>query len=337
MILSKQKNRFHTERSLKNKKKRYYIKIGLIVLLFISILTGLSFWSGHHSMQIMTVEVSGTNRIDNTEIQNIVFENIKGKRFFIFSGSNTFLIKDRKIQKIITDSHHSIYKTKIKHDGLHTLSVEISEHEPVALWCRELGGPEIIPVPQEESGETADDSGADGESFATNGDEATNETEKTESEPSPEQALELNIATNQRSIVWNDCFYLNKKGVVFSEQEPGDTETYVQYAGNNSTTTEPIGLQYVDVDFFKHLQSLITRIKEDIAVNIVRVISHDGETYVLFSDDGQQIFVDLYDDLEEVLQNLETLFKQENFNEAQFENIQYIDMRFGNRVYYKLR
>lgn len=321
MILSKQKNRFHTERSLKNKKKRYYIKTGLWILLGVSILTGLSFWSGHHSMQITTVEVSGTNHIDNTEIQNIVFENIKGKRALIFSASNTFLIKDRKIEKIITEKYHSIYKTKIKHDGLHTLSVEISEHEPVALWCRELGGPEIIPVPQDESGETVDES---------------NE-KKTKEEPSPEQALELNIATNRRSIVWNDCFYLNKEAIVFSEKAPDDTEIYVQYAGNNSTTTDPIGLQYVDVDFFQHLQSLISRIKEDIAVNIVRVISHDGETYVLSSEEGQQIFVDLYDDLEEVLQNLETLFKQENFNEAQFENIQYIDMRFGNRVYYKLR
>ena len=326
MILSKQKNRFHTERSLKNKKKRYYIKIGLIVLLFISIFIGLSFWSEHHSMQITTVEVNGTSHIDNTEIQNLVFENIKGKRAFIFSGSNTFLIKDRKIQKIITEKYHSIYKTKIKHDGLHTLSVEISEHEPVALWCRELGGPEIIPVPQEESGETTADPNA-----------PADETEEIEGGPSPEKALELNIATNRRSIVWNDCFYMNKEAVVFSKQSPDDTETYIQYAGNNSTTTEPIGLQYVDLDFFKHLQSLITRIKEDIAVNIVRVISHDGETYVLFSEDGQQIFIDLYDDLEEVLQNLETLFKQENFNEAQFENIQYIDMRFGNRVYYKLR
>mgnify|MGYP000601473641 CR=1 FL=1 len=150
--------------------------------------------------------VSSDLRVQSSsEIESMVQEIISGKKLFLFSKANTFLVPDRNIQSVITDAFPAIFKTKVKHTGLHVLDIEITKYTPVALWCQEVN-PElaegIVTIDSEQEGDV------DSEDVIV--------------------ADDLNDITMQRIFDREDCFYINDQAFIFESQEMSDQNEYVK-------------------------------------------------------------------------------------------------------------
>jgi len=57
----------------------------------------------------------------------------------------------------------------------------------------------------------------------------------------------------------------------------------------------------------------------------------------LYIDDGSKILFARKQRSSEVLDNLKVVLKSETFKNEDAGNIEYIDLRFGNKVYFKLK
>jgi hypothetical protein len=72
-------------------------------------------------------------------------------------------------------------------------------------------------------------------------------------------------------------------------------------------------------------------------ITITEIDTEDGETFIAIANKGAKILFDREDQVNEVYENLVIALERDAINKAQFGNIDYIDLRFENRVFYKLK
>lgn len=168
----------------------------------------------------------------------------------------------------------------------------------------------------------------------------------------------LNIKIKERSAVavWCaavECYLVDDNGYIFAKSIE-NTENPVEPSENNSTSTvtvataepkiimrggdqlvgsEPIGKYIFTKKLYTDIRNTISELEEDkLKVSEVHVFSRDEIVFKLVGN-GKLIFSDRKP-FEVSLENLRSSLKSEVFVKAkQFE---YIDVRFGNKVFYKL-
>lgn len=134
---------------LKRKRRIYILRLSvLFLLLFISIIFALSFFSGNNKMMISKVTVNGTHIIDNLDIEKQVLDDISGKYFYLFYKANSFIYPKKRIYNNLISNFPRIESISIKRDGLNNLNINILERTGSFLYCGEL-----IPEDKKEVGE----------------------------------------------------------------------------------------------------------------------------------------------------------------------------------------
>ena len=134
-----------------------------------------------------------------------------------------------------------------------------------------------------------------------------------------------------------DCFALDKSGLLFAPaggvtNSPSLVRFYSTISADNLT-----GQYYAPPDKFTSLLRLADNLKKlDFSVVAFRD-RPDGSVEAVLSG-GQRIVFTRDDDLEAVLANFKTVTSDVGFGgNAGFAKVDYIDLRFGNKVFYKLK
>lgn len=136
--------------------------------------------------------------------------------------------------------------------------------------------------------------------------------------------------------VWckEDCYFINQKGEAFVKA-PLLYEDYLVVL-KRETEGDLFGQQYSDEKVFQNIFKFIDLMK-NLNVEITSVSTGDEETYALLSNSYPELLIDKNDQPENIFSNLNTILEKDAINEAQLGNIEYIDLRFGNKVYYKIK
>jgi hypothetical protein len=136
-----------------------------------------------------------------------------------------------------------------------------------------------------------------------------------------------------------DCYFVNESGLAFNMAPEFVAEDLI-YLGrplSEQETSEGIlGLQYVDPKLFDNFMTTIDLIKK-VNILVKSISTEDMETFVLQTKAGPELYIDHHDAPLDVVNNLKTTLEQESIHENQFKNLQYIDLRFEGKVYYKVR
>lgn len=153
--------------------------------------------------------------------------------------------------------------------------------------------------------------------------------------------IKIEIYEHEPWAIWcnteknvKDCSFVNNDGLAFMKSSEIVVQDLIQLSGEVSG--DILGKNYVTPELFDKfviISDLLTKIN----VAISQISTTDYETFILHTKNGPQLFIDKNDDPVEVVNNLKTTIEQESIHDIQFKNIEYVDLRFDGKAYYKIR
>lgn len=132
------------------------------------------------------------------------------------------------------------------------------------------------------------------------------------------------------------CYFMDDNGVIFSEAPTFSGDAYFKYYGFFATSTNPIGQVYLSsTTIFAEISNFVGRVK-DTTINPVGLLSKEAGEFDLLLPEGGKIYFDNLQSFDKTAENLETLLKTIHSTTTDL-NVDYIDLRFGNKLFYKLK
>lgn len=149
------------------------------------------------------------------------------------------------------------------------------------------------------------------------------------------KTIDLEITERKGAGIFckNECYYIDKYGVIF-EEAPQTSGTLILLIKDHSERDIEMGMEVIEKEFMAELIELRARLFDKFNLRVLEFIV---ET-IPYKDlkvnihEGWYILFDKSRDLKNQLQALE-LVLAEKIEER--ENLEYIDLRIENRVYYK--
>ena len=245
-------------------------------------LAGLTHWG---KIMIQRTYVYGTVILNPDDIRSAARDIMSGHDAFIFSQNNAALYPHDLMDKKLPIEFPRIKSISIGLSTWDTLEIDISERQPVALWC--------------------------------------------DNEP--------DASTTPIGSVSN-CYFLDRTGFVFAHAPDFSGDAYFKYYGLLPYTS-PIGANYLSsADTFGQLASFVTMVK---ALNVtpLYIVATDQHDFDMYVYGGGKITFDDKTPLADTAHNLQVLLQTHGLVPQKNGEllVDYIDLRFGNKVYYKVR
>ncbi len=131
------------------------------------------------------------------------------------------------------------------------------------------------------------------------------------------------------------CFFVDEDGFVYSESPFFSGDVFFRYYGGDVNLRSPLRSRFASPEWIGEFREFTYYLKElDLTAKAVHLREDDLE--VLLVGDGE-IYLARNDSLEEAFSRLRSLFRGSEFgfiNEGS-PAFEYIDLRFGDRVFYK--
>jgi hypothetical protein len=131
------------------------------------------------------------------------------------------------------------------------------------------------------------------------------------------------------------CYLLNSKGNIFTKETVIDGRDLPVFYGPISEDYI-IGKGYLKPEQFQNVLSFVEKL-EAMNIFVKSVDTSDFETLAVQTTAGPYIMISTLNDSAKIIENLEIVIKTEEINKAQFSNLEYIDLRFTNKAFYKIK
>jgi len=281
---------------LKRKRRRnLHKKVFLFVFLFTSFFVGLVFIARTEKLNIKDVRVVGNSVIATEDIEKAVEEVIAGEYLYFLPKTNFIFYPKGKITRELEQSFKRLGNISIKFTQGQALEVSVSEREGRYTWCGEA-------IREEASLRMANSDGG-GE----------------------------------------QCYFMDESGYVFDVAPYFSGDVYFRFYGPLAHIEEEYAGNYFLPGIFAKILSFKSNLE---AMNLrpASLLAKDNgdmEIYLsstILPPNGPKIIFKSKSDYESIAENLQTALDTEPFKtsfKTKFNMLSYIDLRFGNRVYYK--
>lgn len=125
------------------------------------------------------------------------------------------------------------------------------------------------------------------------------------------------------------CFFLDKNGIVF--EQTSKTEDLLVIEKDTTNSSFQLGEKIISSEVISEILKIENRIRD---LKFSSLLMEDPHKFIFYAEEGPEIFFDFQGDINQQIFNLET-FLREKINSEKLDNIEYIDVRFGNRVFWK--
>ena len=165
-------------------------------------------------------------------------------------------------------------------------------------------------------------------------------------------AISINVEERRPYALWcgdsyinteenlGNCYFIDDSSYVFAKAPDFTGNIFFKYFGillgeETTTSTAPLGKEFMSKAEFDAISVFLEAFEEIeyIPVSFTRV--QDGDFSVRM-ESGVEILYGHNTRLSVVLDNLESIIVSDLFIDLEQEQIEYIDLRFGSKVYYKL-
>ncbi len=147
----------------------------------------------------------------------------------------------------------------------------------------------------------------------------------------------IEIYTKEREpyAIWcmsqaqNNCYYIDKKGIVFKNTNGIDEEflLFVKIKKNMQ-----LGMKIIEEDKIENMLLVLNKTAKE-AIEISYFLLPDTDNFIAVTTKGWKIYFS-FDDIELELSDLINIALKE-IDSDQINNLEYIDLRFTNKIYYK--
>jgi cell division septal protein FtsQ len=150
------------------------------------------------------------------------------------------------------------------------------------------------------------------------------------------QAVVVTVEEREPRGRWCDvgrCYYLDDKGFIFAPA-PGSDPTLYTFTGALASGDSPIGQTFLP-ERFPQVLTLLLKLK-DAGFASVGLSLESEEDFSIPLARGYAIRAPLAGDFEKIVHNLQLVLSSDALRGKESQ-LEYIDLRFGNRVYYKFK
>jgi hypothetical protein len=152
-------------------------------------------------------------------------------------------------------------------------------------------------------------------------------------------SLVVSVAERQPDALYcvsTDCFFMDESGYIFSEAPDFSGGVYTTYVMEPALDL-PLRKRIMSEERFRDLKPFIAALA-DLDIRPERFVIRDDE-YHLELPSGGEVIMKAGADLDLSLSNLESFLTSSNISKEQnfLDRVLYIDMRFGNKIFYKFR
>jgi cell division septal protein FtsQ len=155
-------------------------------------------------------------------------------------------------------------------------------------------------------------------------------------------ALTVTITERTTRALWcgespsspSPCFLLDKDGVAYAPAADFSGSVYVKYYGAISKSTTK---QFVTPDEFHALSAVVSSLRSQVEGDApIAAAIKDGDVHIDFSS-GFELIYSSKDSGADVLERFTLARQAEPFTKHALSDFEYLDLRFGDKLYYKLK
>jgi len=297
----------------KHRRKNVRIKILFFILGVLVIFGFLVYLSHLSSLNINNVEITGNQILNTDDLKGVIEQQLAGKYLWLFPKTNIFFYPENAIKNKLLDNFKRIKDLNLSVKNNKTLEVSLTERKALYTWC----GDTPLKVP---------DVGLPQSGIPTSG-----------------------TTTN--------CYFMDEDGYIFDQAPYFSGEVYFKFYGSPDVSdvgilqgrsptseTNPSGSYYSQQNF-KQLIAF-KNILVGFGIKPISIYKPDAGEFDVFLSNGNssvagpEIKISADSDFENVAENLEAALTTEPL-QSEFKNkyssLRYIDLRFGNKVYYKFQ
>ncbi len=133
----------------------------------------------------------------------------------------------------------------------------------------------------------------------------------------------------------NDCSFLDEDSFIFQKAPFFSGSTVVKFRDERSGSNRLfLGDKLLDNNQFKNLIKFKDLLKSE-KIEVDEIILKDENIYNIVTSDNWRIIINNENNIDDTLINLKTIINSKI--KDKIKNLEYIDLRFGNKVFYKLR
>lgn len=147
-----------------------------------------------------------------------------------------------------------------------------------------------------------------------------------------------NMNTSVSTTTDQKCYFLDQNSTIFSEAPYFSGDAYFKYYGSIGTST-PIGNYYMaSSSMFDDINTFVDMIRRKSLHPMYLIKKDDGDFSIVISGGGEILF-DTKKPISVTAQNLDSLLKTPalSLDANGILPVDYIDLRFGNKLFYKLK
>ncbi len=140
-------------------------------------------------------------------------------------------------------------------------------------------------------------------------------------------------ASAERPDIPEQCYYIDANGFIYGRALI-EGEGLARFSGGIGTTTNSIGAQLLAAEEFRNLTSFMGSLDSLSLSPSTLELRGDGDISIMLQG-GPAILVNKDDNLAEEFSNLQSVLQSPEFQGVSLESIEYFDLRFGNKIYFK--
>ncbi len=149
------------------------------------------------------------------------------------------------------------------------------------------------------------------------------------------QAVRITVEERDPFALWCDeagCYLMDSNGFVFASSQGEETQLAVKFSGGLSRDADAVGQSFLP-NAFSSVQDLIARLPAAGCTPATFTVE-DAQDYTVGCLEGYAMKSAFASDAETVARNLKLSLSSDALS-GDVSELEYVDLRFGNRVYYK--
>jgi len=159
--------------------------------------------------------------------------------------------------------------------------------------------------------------------------------------------LNISVAERRPDSLWcgeifeeslsGECFFVDSEGLIYSKAPNFTGNVFLRNYGKVDDPLNPIGGEFLPLSKYQSLKFLLNVLEQYNLVLIVVVKLPAGDIDIYFEDGGKLMY-NSNQDIVRISEDLSSVLKDKEFKDDLENNeLDYIDLRFDNKVYFKFK